>query len=87
MPHTHPHSHVHTHKLRHPLASSPTALQPTPQIPKLSPVKFIALKVEECVDGKLVRHITGQHLKQFELDTHSRIPRKQEQLRMSGMPS
>ena len=81
------HSQVHTHKLRHSLANSPTALQPTPQIPKLPPVKFNSLKVETCMDCKLVRHITGQHLKQFELDTHSRTPRKQEQLSVSGMPS
>ena len=38
------------------------------------------------MDRKLVRHITGQHLKQFELDVHSHTPRKQEQLGMSGMP-
>ena len=76
-----------THKLHQSLANSPTALQPTPQTPKLPPVKFNALKVEACMDRKLVRHVTGQHLKQFELDTHSRTPRKQEQLGVSGMPS
>ena len=80
-------THTQTHKLRQSLANSPTALQPTPQTPKLPPVKFNALKVEACMDRKLVRHVTGQHLKQFELDTHSRTPRKQEQLGMSGMPS
>ena len=75
-----------THKLRQSLANSPTALQPTPQIPKLPPVKFNALKVEACMVRKLVRQVTGQHLKQFELDAHSRTPRKQEQLGVSGMP-
>ena len=75
-----------THKLRQSLANSPTALQPTLQIPKLPPIKFNTLKVEACMDRKLVRHVTGQHLKQFELDTHSRTPRKQKQLGMSGMP-
>ena len=39
------------------------------------------------MDRKLVRHVTGQHLKQFELDAHSRTSRKQEQLGVSGMPS
>ena len=76
-----------THKLRHSLANSPTALQATHQIPKLPLVKFNALKVEACVDHKLARHVTEQHLKQFELDAHSRTPRKQEQLGVSGMPS
>ena len=38
------------------------------------------------MDRKLVRHVTGQHLKQFELDAHSRASRKQEQLSVSGMP-
>ena len=76
-----------THKLRQSFANSPTALQPTPQTPKLPPVKFNTLKVEACMDRKLVRHVTGQHLKQFELDTHSHTPRKQEQLGVSGMPS
>ena len=75
-----------THKLRQSLANSPTALQPTPQTPKLPAVKFNVLKVEACTDRKLVRHVTGQHLKQFELDAHSRTPRKQEQLSISGMP-
>ena len=60
----------HTHKLRHSLVNSPTALQPTPQIPKLPPVKFNALKVEACMDRKFVRYVTGQYLKQFELDAH-----------------
>ena len=80
-------THTQTHKLRQSLANSPTALQPTPQTPKLPPVKLNTLIVEACMDSKLVRHVTGQHLKQFELDAHSRTPRKQEQLGMSGMPS
>ena len=78
---------IQIHKLHQSLANSLTALQPTPQTPKLPPVKFNTLKVEACMDQKLVRHVTGQHLKQFELDAHSRTPRKQEQLGMSGMPS
>ena len=76
-----------THKLRQSFANSPSALQPTHQTPKLPPVKFSALKVEACMDHKLVRHVTGQHLKQFELDAHSLTPGKQEQLGVSGMPS
>ena len=33
--------------------------EPTPQIPKLPPVKFNMLKVEARVDHKFLRHITG----------------------------
>ena len=63
----------------HSLALSPSPLQLTPHIPKLPPVKFNALKVEACMNCKFVRHITGKHFKQFELDAHSRTPRRQDQ--------
>ena len=78
---------THTHKLRHSFASSPTALQPNPQIPKLPPVKFNALTIEACVHRKFVKHITSRHLQQFELDAHSHTPRRQEQLGVTGMPT
>ena len=58
-----------------------------PQIPKLPPLKFNALTVEACVYRKFVKHVTSQHLQQFELDARSLTPSRQEQLRMTGMPT
>ena len=79
-------THMYTCTPHHSLALSPTPLQPIPQIPKLPPVKFDALTVEVCMHCKFVKHITGQHLQKFELDTYSCTFRRQKQLGITGMP-
>ena len=77
---------VYAHAPHHSLPLSPSPLQHTPQNPKLPPIKFNMLKLEACMDRKFVRRVIGLHLKEFELDTHSYTPRRQEQLSISGMP-
>ena len=83
---THTHTYMHTHP-HHSLTLSPTAPQPMPQILKLPPIKFNVLTIEACVHRKFVKHVTSRHPQQFELDAHSRTPRRQEQLGVTGMPT
>ena len=76
------------------LTSAPMHLQPKPRklqvyngISKPPSVQFYKLTVEACMHRKFVKHVTSQRPQQFELDAHSRTPRRQEQLGVTGMPT
>ena len=43
--------------------------------------------VEACVHRKFAKHVTSQHLQQFELDAHSRTAMRQEQLGITDIPT